>query len=250
MTLRSLQVTSTHMRVPATGVVLLAAVVSLRPSGGCNKPTVGQHPAVEDDREGAGTAARRARGPLACPRSCAPRRRSRWSTSGAAEEVDTVIAGLPADDRAEIAKTLIPGYEAAMTAQGAGPVERALDYRDALFSLRQSVPADGQEADRRRPAARAGDRLQGGQAAPGPALAGQDADRHRPRIERDAGRACWGWTCRTARRRTCSRRSATRPSRDKGAAALIARAPEAEGDGQAPGIDLQGAGDAWGGRPP
>ena len=37
---------------------------------------------------------------------------------GRAEEVDTVLAALPADDRAEIAKTLVPAYEAAMTAKG------------------------------------------------------------------------------------------------------------------------------------
>jgi HEAT repeat protein len=66
---------------------------------------------------------------------------------GRGEEVDTVITGLPADDRAEIAKTLIPGYGAAMTEQG-GAGQRALDYRDAIFSLRQSVPAaDKQRID-------------------------------------------------------------------------------------------------------
>ena len=77
---------------------------------------------------------------------------------GRGEEVDTVIAGLPADDRAEIAKTLIPGYATAMAEQGPAADQRALDYRDALFSLRQSVPAEDQEADRRRAAARAGER--------------------------------------------------------------------------------------------
>ena len=66
---------------------------------------------------------------------------------GRAEEVDTVMTGLPVDDRAEIAKTLIPGYEAAMTAAGptGGVSESGLAYRDALFSLRQSVPADDQK---------------------------------------------------------------------------------------------------------
>jgi hypothetical protein len=61
---------------------------------------------------------------------------------GRAEEVDTVLAAASADDRAEIAKTLVPAYEVAM--KDPAP-ERALSYRDALYSLRQVMPPDEQK---------------------------------------------------------------------------------------------------------
>ena len=61
---------------------------------------------------------------------------------GRAEEVDTVVAAMSADDRAEVAKTLVPAYEVAM--KDPAP-ERALAYRDALYSLRQAMPPDEQK---------------------------------------------------------------------------------------------------------
>jgi HEAT repeat protein len=61
---------------------------------------------------------------------------------GRADEVDAVLMQASADDRAEIAKTLIPAYEVAM--KDPSP-ERALAYRDALYSLRQSLPPDDQK---------------------------------------------------------------------------------------------------------
>ena len=64
---------------------------------------------------------------------------------GHAEEVDDLLAGMTADDRAEIAKTLIPDYEVAM--KDPSP-ERALAYRDALYSLRQfSAPEEQKRID-------------------------------------------------------------------------------------------------------
>jgi hypothetical protein len=61
---------------------------------------------------------------------------------GRPEEVDTVLSQTSADDRAEIAKTLVPAYEVAM--KDPAP-ERALAYRDALYSLRQVLPPDDQK---------------------------------------------------------------------------------------------------------
>ena len=61
---------------------------------------------------------------------------------GRAEEVDTVVASMSADDRAEVAKTLVPADEVAM--KDPAP-ERALAYRDALYSLRQVMPPDEQK---------------------------------------------------------------------------------------------------------
>jgi HEAT repeat protein len=133
------------MRVPATGVILLAAVLG-GPLLGCNKPTSDSIQLWKTTEKGP----ERLHDALA-DHSVPPNLRGEAAIAmvdiGHGEEVDTVIASLPADDRAEIAKTLIPGYAAAMTAQG-GAGMRALEYRDALFSLRQSVPAaDKQRID-------------------------------------------------------------------------------------------------------
>jgi hypothetical protein len=61
---------------------------------------------------------------------------------GRAEEVDTVLSAAPAGEREDIAKSLEPAYEVAM--KDPAP-ERALAYRDALFSLRQEVGPDAQK---------------------------------------------------------------------------------------------------------
>src|SRR5262245_53986004 len=149
LTLRSLHVTSTHMRVPASSVNLLAALlvpVSVASLGGCSKPTSDRFQLWKTTEKGP----ERLHDALAS-HSVPPKLRAEAAIAmvdiGRAEEVDTIITGLPADDRAEIAKTLLPGYEAAMTAQGpAGAMSTAtLAYRDALFSLRQSVPAEDKQ---------------------------------------------------------------------------------------------------------
>jgi hypothetical protein len=131
------------MRVRATGVILIAAVF-VAPLGGCNKPTADSIQLWKTTEKGP----ERLHDALA-DHSVPPNLRGQAAVAmvdiGRGEEVDTVIAGLPADDRAEIAKTLIPDYATAMTGQGSGG-QRTLDYRDALFSLRQSVPA----ADKKR----------------------------------------------------------------------------------------------------
>jgi HEAT repeat protein len=130
------------MRVPAGGAILLAAVSAVF-SVGCNKPTSDSIQLWKTTEKGP----ERLHEALA-DHAVPPKLRAEAAVAmvdiGRAEEVDTVIAGLPADDRAEIAKTLVPAYEAAMTAQGPAG-QRALEYRDALFSLRQSVPADDQK---------------------------------------------------------------------------------------------------------
>src|SRR5580700_9847904 len=61
---------------------------------------------------------------------------------GRAEEVDTTIQALPPDDREAIAKNLEPLCEVAM--KDPSP-DKALAYRDALYSLRQFVPPDEQK---------------------------------------------------------------------------------------------------------
>ncbi|MES1209233.1 MAG: hypothetical protein ABUS79_25125, partial [Pseudomonadota bacterium] len=61
---------------------------------------------------------------------------------GRDEEVDQILASAAADDRAEIATALEPLYEAAM--KDPAP-DKSLAYRDALFSLRGVAPADSQK---------------------------------------------------------------------------------------------------------
>jgi hypothetical protein len=61
---------------------------------------------------------------------------------GKSDEVDQALAAMSADDKAEIGKTLVPAYEVAMKAPAP---ERALSYRDALYSLRQVASPEDQK---------------------------------------------------------------------------------------------------------
>jgi HEAT repeat protein len=134
------------MRVPASGAISLAAVavgVAVAGLGGCNKPTSDSIQLWKTTQKGP----ERLHDALA-DHGVPPKLRAEAAVAmidiGRGEEVDTVMAQLSADDRADIAKTLVPAYEAAMASQGPAGT-RALDYRDALFSLRQSVPAEDQK---------------------------------------------------------------------------------------------------------
>src|SRR5262245_29302099 len=140
------------MRGPAKGIPLLAAVFGFGlpviltglTFGGCSKPTSDSIQLWKTTEKGP----EKLHDALA-DHGVPPKLRAEAAVAmidiGRAEEVDTVITGLPVDDRAEIAKTLIPSYEAAIGGQGpAGSSEKGLAYRDALFSLRQSVPGEDQ----------------------------------------------------------------------------------------------------------
>jgi HEAT repeat protein len=61
---------------------------------------------------------------------------------GRSNEVDNILAATPADDRAEISKTIEPAYEVAM--KDPTP-DKSLAYRDALFSLRNDASAEEQK---------------------------------------------------------------------------------------------------------
>ena len=77
------------------------------PLGGCNKPTSDNIQLWKTTEKGP----EKLRDALA-DHGVAPRLRAEAAIAmvdiGRAEEVDTVLAALPADDRAEIAKTLVP----------------------------------------------------------------------------------------------------------------------------------------------
>lgn len=69
---------------------------------------------------------------------------------GQADEVDEIVSKLPIEDRAEITKSLMPIYEVAMKSPGTGSgtgasADNALTYRDALYSLRQFAAPDDQK---------------------------------------------------------------------------------------------------------
>ena len=130
------------MRAPAGDAILLAAMAAAL-CGACSKPTSDSIQLWKTTEKGP-EKLHDALADHAVPAKLRAEAAVAMVDIGRSEEVDTVMAGLPADDRAEIAKTLIPAYEAAMSAQGPTGTH-ALEYRDALFSLRQSVPADDQK---------------------------------------------------------------------------------------------------------
>ena len=79
--------------------------------------------------------------------SVAPRLRGEAAIAlvdiGHADEVDAVMAQLPADDRAEILKTLIPTFEVAI--KDPAP-DKSLSARDALFSIRAYASPEEQKS--------------------------------------------------------------------------------------------------------
>src|SRR5215813_11393195 len=104
------------MRVPASGAILLAAV-AVAEWCGCSKPTSDSIQLWKTTEKGP----ERLHDALA-DHSVPPKLRAEAAVAmvdiGRSEEVDTVMSQLPAPDRAEIAKTLVPAYEAAINAQG------------------------------------------------------------------------------------------------------------------------------------
>lgn len=131
----SLSVTARLPRAASTLALALAL------AGGCNKPTSDSIQLWKTTQKGP----ERLHDALA-DHGVAPKLRAEAAAAmidiGRAEEVDTVIQSLPADDRAEIAKTFQPMCELAM--KDPSP-DKALAYRDALYSLRQFVPPDEQK---------------------------------------------------------------------------------------------------------
>jgi hypothetical protein len=63
---------------------------------------------------------------------------------GKADEVDVALAAAPANERWEVIKALVPLYIAAIGARKDSAPEKALAFRDALFSLRASGQAEDQ----------------------------------------------------------------------------------------------------------
>jgi hypothetical protein len=126
----------------AASVWALAVVVAVTAeTSGCNKPTSDNIQIWKTTQKGPD----RLRDALA-DHDVAPRLRAEAAAAlvdiGQSEVVDTVLPTLPIEDRAEIAKALIPLCDAAM--KDPAP-EKALAFRDALFSLRQFAPPDDQK---------------------------------------------------------------------------------------------------------
>ena len=205
------------MRVPASGVILLAAVAVAvaAPLGGCNKPTSDNiqlwkttekgpeklHEALADQsrrpqaarRGGGGDGRHRARG-----RGGHRARRAARPTTGRRSP----RRWCPGTRR---------GWRRRARRRRDGQCARAIGT--ALFSLRQMLPAQGE--DRKRIdaalAGGAGGGVQGRQGAAGAALARQDVDRRSGRdVQRAAGARAAARTRPTRRRPSCWPRWATR----------------------------------------
>ncbi len=121
------------------GLALVTAVALV--SGACNRPTSENIQLWKTTQKGPD----RLRDTLA-DHAVAPALRGEAAVAlvdiGRSEDVDTIIASMPAADRADVGKTLAPACEMAM--KDPSP-ERALAFRDALFSLRQGLLGDDQK---------------------------------------------------------------------------------------------------------
>jgi len=131
------------MRAAAVARVL-SVVYGAAVLAGCNKPTSDNIQLWKTTQKGP----ERLRDALA-DRSVAPRLRAEAAAAlvdiGQAEAVDTILPALPIEDRAEVGKSLAPLCEVAM--KDPSP-DKALAYRDALFSLRQfALPDDQRRID-------------------------------------------------------------------------------------------------------
>src|SRR5262245_7042829 len=125
----------------ARALGVLAACAFASQLGGCQKATSDNIQLWKTTQKGP----ERLRDALA-DHSVAPRLRAEAAAAlvdiNQAEAVDEILPTLPVEDRAEIAKALVPLCEVAM--KDPSP-DKALAYRDALFSLRQHAPADDQK---------------------------------------------------------------------------------------------------------
>jgi len=136
---------ATRYRAPvaaqAAGFAWLALCSSIGLITGCNKPSSDNIQLWKTTEKGP----ERLHDALA-DHGVEPRLRAEAAVAlvdiGRAEEVDTTIQALPPDDREAIAKNLEPLCEVAM--KDPSP-DKALAYRDALYSLRQFVPPDEQK---------------------------------------------------------------------------------------------------------
>jgi HEAT repeat protein len=121
----------------AFGVLWVWAVLV----AGCNKPTSENITLWKTTEKGPG----RLHETLA-DHGVTPRLRAEAAVAlvdiGKSDEVDSTLSQLPIEDRAELTKSLMPLYEVAM--KDPAP-ERALVYRDALYSLRQYAAPDDQK---------------------------------------------------------------------------------------------------------
>jgi hypothetical protein len=123
----------------ARAACVLAALLSLPP--GCNKPSSDNIQLWKTTQKGP----ERLRETLAdhgVPARLRAEAAVALVDTGQPEAVDEAFAAMPADDRAEIAKSLQPLCEVAM--KDPAP-DKALAYRDALYSLRQFTPPDDQK---------------------------------------------------------------------------------------------------------
>lgn len=122
-------------------VAVLVAAASL--ALGCNKPTSENIQLWKTTEKGPGKLAE-----TLSNRATEPRLRAEAAVAlvdiGKADEVEATLQAMPANERWEVMRTLVPLYLSSMASTSESAPEKALAFRDALFSLRAMGQAEDQ----------------------------------------------------------------------------------------------------------
>jgi len=125
---------------------LLGCLTAAAPFAGCEKPTAENIQVWKTTEKGPGKLAEALR-----DRGVDPKLRAQAAMAlvdiGKSDDVEAALAAMPASERFDVVRALIPMYVAAMGTAGATS-EKALAARDALFSLRAlASPEDQAQID-------------------------------------------------------------------------------------------------------
>jgi hypothetical protein len=126
---------------PIASLLVIASI--WLPFAGCDKPTSDNIQLWKSTEKGPGKLI-----DAMGSRSTDPRLRAEAAVAlleiGKADEVDAALAAMPASERWEVFKTLLPLYMKNMTDLKDSAPERSLVFRDALFSMRALAQAEDQ----------------------------------------------------------------------------------------------------------
>jgi len=128
------------------GCALLGCLTATASFAGCEKPTAENIQVWKTTEKGPGKLTEALR-----DRSLDAKLRAQAAMAlvdiGKADEVEATLGAMPASERFDVVRALIPLYTGAMATAGATP-EKALSARDALFSLRAlASPEDQAQID-------------------------------------------------------------------------------------------------------
>jgi len=130
-------------RQPKRHAVWVAIVLGVTAAAGCNKPSSENIQLWKTTEKGPGKLA-----DVLADRTVEPKLRAEAAAAlvdiGKADQVEATLTAMPANERWEVLKTLLPLYMSSMAATKDSAPEKALTYRDALFSLRALGQAEDQ----------------------------------------------------------------------------------------------------------